>query len=71
MSRLAATRDDLRADWARLQGLWQASREHWRDEVANTFERGRWQEWEETVPAYLRALEELDALATRVLRDID
>jgi uncharacterized protein YukE len=71
MSRLAATRDDLRADWGRLQARWDAARQHWRDEVADTFERGRWQDWEETVPAYLRALQELDQLANRVSREIE
>ena len=58
---------DLRAEWSRLQACWEATRERWRDEVADDFERGRWQEWEQQVPAFLNALDHLEEIARRAL----
>lgn len=71
MNRFAAILEDARADWSRLQGHWQLTQQHWRDEVATNFERYRWRAWDETVPAYLRALEELNEVAKQVSRETD
>lgn len=69
MSRAGGIHADMRAEWSKLQACWQATREQWRDEVADEFERHRWQEWEQRVPAYLSALEELEEIASRALRE--
>ena len=69
MSRLATIHDDMRAEWSRLQASWQAAREQWRDEVADSFERGRWQEWDKQAPAFLRALDELEEVMSSALRE--
>jgi hypothetical protein len=69
MNRFAAILEDARADWSRLQAHWELTQQHWRDELAAEFERGRWRAWDETVPAYLRALEELNEVAKQVSRE--
>ena len=69
MSRLSEIHGDMQAEWTRLQACWQAAREQWHDEVADSFERGRWQEWNKQAPAFLRALEELEDIANSALRE--
>lgn len=69
MSRLSEIHGEMRADWSRLQACWQATREEWRDEVANNFTRGRWQEWDKQTPLFLRALEELEQITSDALRE--
>lgn len=69
MSRLAEIHAEVRVEWSKLQACWRATREQWQDEVADEFERYRWQAWEERVSAYLSALEELDEIASRALRE--
>lgn len=69
MSRLGNVHEEMRAEWARLQECWQTTREQWDDEVAESFERGRWQEWEAQVPEFLRALEDLEDVVARALRE--
>jgi len=70
MSRLLEIHEDMQAEWTRLKASWQVAREKWHDGVAESFERGRWQEWEKQTPALLRALEELEAISSTALRDI-
>jgi len=70
MSKLSDIHGDMQAEWTRLQASWQAAREQWHDEVAESFERGRWQEWDRQTPAFLRALEELEEISSRALREI-
>ena len=70
MSKLSEMHGDMRAEWTQLQASWQAAREHWQDDVAESFERGRWQEWDKQMPAFLHALEELEDISSRALRDI-
>jgi hypothetical protein len=69
MSRLAEIHDEVRLEWSHLQSCWQATREKWRDEVAESFENGRWQKWEERIPSFLRTLEDLEEIANRALRE--
>ncbi len=69
MSGLSEIYGDMQAEWSRLQASWQATREQWRDEVADSFERGRWQEWDKQAPAFLRALEELEEVMSSALRE--
>jgi len=69
MSRLSEIHGDMQAEWNQLQACWQATREQWHDEVADSFERGRWQEWDKQTPAFLRALEELENIASSALRE--
>lgn len=69
MNKLGEIHDDLRADWSRLQTCWQTTREQWRDQVAESFERRRWQEWEQRVPAFLQDLEDLEEEVERALRE--
>ncbi|HEY1731471.1 MAG TPA: hypothetical protein VGG15_06970 [Terriglobales bacterium] len=71
MSKFSEIHDAVRADWSKLQACWQATRAQWRDEVADDFERRRWQEWEQGVPAFLRALEHLDETVSRALRETE
>jgi hypothetical protein len=71
MTRHADTYDELKAEWMTLRNCWLATREQWRDDVAVGFERGRWQEWEERVPAFLRALEDLEAVSVNSLEETD
>jgi hypothetical protein len=69
MSGLSEILGDMQAEWSRLQARWQVTREQWRDEVADSFERGRWQEWDRQAPTFLRALEDLEETASRALQD--
>ncbi len=71
MARHDRTLDELQSEWHRLRDCWLTTRGQWRDEVAVSFERGRWQEWEDRVPAFLRALEDLDAMSARLLEETD
>ena len=69
MSRLRDLCAEARADWSRLQAFWKETRSQWQDDVADEFERHQWQAWEERVPAFLDALEKLEDLTSRALRD--
>jgi hypothetical protein len=71
MSKFGEIHNELQADWSKLQAAWQATREQWHDEVGDDFERRRWQEWEQRVPAFLRALEDLEEIASRALRETE
>ena len=70
MSKISEIHAEMQAEWLRLQATWAMTREQWQDEVANNFERGRWQEWDKQVPPLLRALEELDETIDDALRAI-
>jgi uncharacterized protein YukE len=69
MSRLSETRTDLQSDWSRLQARWEVARALWTDEVGNAFERSRWQQWADGVPAFLAALDELDEVLRQASRE--
>ncbi|MGE3276475.1 MAG: hypothetical protein AB7O67_15280 [Vicinamibacterales bacterium] len=69
MSRLKDIHGEARAEWSRLQEHWRNARSQWTDGVASDFERRQWQAWEETVPAYLDALQELEEVTSRALRE--
>ncbi len=69
MSRLADIRAQARADWSRLEALWFEARRQWQDSAADEFERRRWLVWEERVPAFLDALEELEEVTSQALRE--
>ena len=69
MSRLGEIHGEMSAEWSRLLACWQATREQWSDEVAESFEHGRWQEWEVQAPAYLRALQELEDVTSSAMRE--
>jgi hypothetical protein len=69
MSRLDEIHGEMSAEWSRLLACWQTTREQWNDEVAESFEQRRWQEWEVQVPAYLRALQELENIADSAMRE--
>ena len=71
MSKLSQIHDELRADWSKLQACWQETRGQWHDEVADDFERRRCQEWEQRVPEFLHALEDLEETARRALRETE
>ena len=68
MSRLGEAHYSLRGSWSILGGQWSETRRQWRDSVGERFEREVWQEWEEEVPKFLRALNELDEELGRALR---
>jgi len=69
MSRLGEIHDELRAEWSRLQSCWQSTREQWRDQVAESFERARWQEWDQRASDFLLALKELEETTNRALKE--
>ena len=69
MSKLGDIHAEERAEWSRLQACWEEARSQWRDDVADKFERHRWRAWEERVPAFLSALEEMEEIASRALRE--
>ena len=69
MTRLGKIHGEVRGEWSKLQACWQTTRMQWSDEVGDEFERRRWQEWEQQVPAFLAALEELEEIANRALRE--
>ena len=70
MSRFRDLRAEARADWIRLQTCWEEARTQWEDDVADQFERHQWQAWEERVPGFLDALERLEEITSRALKDI-
>jgi hypothetical protein len=61
--------DEFGTEWSKLQACWEEARGKWRDEVADDFERRRWREWEERVPAFLGALQQLEEVISRALKD--
>ena len=69
MSRLRDLYAEARAQWSRLQACWEETRTQWEDDVADEFERHHWQIWEERVPAFLEALEKLEEVTCRALKD--
>lgn len=69
MTNLSDIHGDMQAEWTRLQACWQKAREQWHDDVADSFERSRWREWDKETPAFLRALEELEGIASSALRE--
>lgn len=69
MSGLGELNNEIRAEWSKLRSSWQSTRAQWQDEVADQFERNRWQVWEDRVPAFLKELEELEETASRALRE--
>jgi hypothetical protein len=69
MSRLKDLHGEARAEWSRLQACWEEARNQWQDDVADEFERHRWRAWEEHVPAFLDALEKLEEITSRALRE--
>ncbi|MDW7652363.1 MAG: hypothetical protein SCK29_12930 [Bacillota bacterium] len=56
----------LKKEWLFLRGVWQATREHWQDEVAERFEQQFWNRWDREVPGTLVGMQELE----EVLRQI-
>jgi hypothetical protein len=70
MSRLSEIHERMQADWSRLQESWQTTRAHWRDEVAASFERRQWQEWDQDLPLLLNALQELTEVCDQAMRSI-
>jgi hypothetical protein len=71
MSNLGDIHAEVQAEWSKLRACWEATRQQWRDEVGDEFERRRWQEWEGRVPTYLSALKDLEDIAQRALRETD
>jgi hypothetical protein len=69
MSRLSDIHADQRAEWSRLQVYWQEARGQWQDSVADEFARHHWRHWEQRVPAFLDALERLEVVTSRALRE--
>jgi|ERR1035441_10406562 hypothetical protein len=69
MSTLRDIQAETRAEWSRLQACWDETRSQWQDDVADEFERHRWRAWEEQMPAFLDALEKLEEIASRALRE--
>lgn len=69
MSKLSDIHADAQAEWLRLRTCWQEVRRQWPDGVADKFERHRWQVWERQVPEFLNALEKLEEVASRALRE--
>jgi hypothetical protein len=56
----------LKIAWDNLKSQWETTREQWRDEVGDRFEREFWDQWEETVTAWLDAEFELSEAVKRV-----
>jgi len=53
-----------------LRQQWQATCALWQDPVAHHFERRFWQEWEQTVPATLAAMERLAQILEQARREV-
>ena len=60
----------LQAHWHALRQQWQATCALWQDPVAHHFERRFWQEWEQTVPATLAAMERLAQILEQARREV-
>lgn len=69
MSTLREIQAEARTEWSQLQACWEEARRQWQDDAADEFERHRWRAWEEQVPAFLDALDRLEEIAARALRE--
>lgn len=68
MGRIGETRDSLNSSWSALKEQWATTRQHWRDEVGNHFDREWWQQLEYEVPHVLYAMTNLDETLEQALR---
>lgn len=68
MSKISEAQQELQGHWNNLQVQWEATRQGWRDEMGNLFEREFWSVWEEEMPRLLRAMENFDHAVEQGLR---
>lgn len=61
--------DRITRRWKDLRDQWAATRQKWRDTVGDRFEREFWQEWEKVVPQFLKAVDDLEKVLDRAVRD--
>ena len=71
MSQLRDTEDDLRAHWSNLQTQWLATRQTWRDGVAERFEREFWDDCEQTMRQFFKCLDDLATTFAQTERNLD
>ncbi len=69
MSEILDARQELIAEWNTLLRTWEDTRSHWRDPIGDKFEREHLAQWEETIPAFIKFLEELDTVVAEVQED--
>lgn len=67
MSELHEIQRNLSAEWNGLNQCWGETRSKWRDGVGDRFERERWSQWEETIPHFLRLLDQMDHVIDEAL----
>jgi len=62
MSQLVQVREILLDEWKRLKYQWEVTSSHWNDAGRNRFEREYWQEYEPTINAYIKDLDNLNQI---------
>jgi hypothetical protein len=60
--------DALATSWMQLQSSWRATREVWRDQVADAFESEHIAEWERVMSGAIDSLAELERTLAEALR---
>lgn len=56
--------------WRALGEIWLRTCELWDDRVRRQFERDFWQEYEAVVPATMKAMDRLEEVMARALREV-
>lgn len=70
MSAIADAQEQLNHGWRSLQRHWQATCGRWKDSQQRQFERRFWQEFERTVPATLKGIEQLAKVIAQAQREL-
>jgi hypothetical protein len=56
--------------WKRLLLAWQATQDVWQDAVAQRFAQEMWAEYEQTMPASLQAMQNLQETLARMRQEV-
>jgi hypothetical protein len=70
MSAVATAQEQLRTGWHSLQQEWRTTCDLWNDSVHQRFEQEFWQEWEQTVPSTLDAMQRLAEVMSAAQRAV-
>ncbi len=70
MSQLIRAREQILGEWQRLKQQWQATSSQWGDAARFRFEREFWQEYEPTINAYIKQLDNLNSIIDKARQEV-
>ena len=71
MSQLIRAREQILGEWQRLKQQWDITSSQWGDAARFRFEQEFWQEYEPTINAYIKQLDNLNSIIDQARQEVE